>query len=81
MGREHVGKNELQSYLESELHKFGACNGYRVSAVTKLETPDAEGCNWVPKITLASDGKKPRDPCASIAERIVAQARKRFNLA
>lgn len=81
MSRERVEKNELQSYLETELHKFGECNGYRVSAITKLVTPDAEGCNWAPRITLASDGKKPRDPCASIAERIVAEARKRFNLA
>ncbi len=81
MGRELVNEKALQSHLESELHRHQECNRYRVTSVTKLQSPDAEGCNWVPTITTESGSRNVRDPCVEIAERIVAEARKKFNLA
>ena len=80
MSREAISENALRTYLEGELHKFQECNRYRVTGVTKLQSPDAEGCNWSPTITLESGSRNVRDPCVEIAERIVAEARTRFNL-
>jgi len=81
MSRESISEASLQAHLESELHKFQECNRYRVTAIVKLQSPDAEGCNWSPTITTESGSRNVRDPCMEIAERIVAEARKRFNLA
>ena len=81
MSRELVSEDALRAHLEGELHKFQECNRYRVTGITKLQAPDAEGCNWSPRISIGSGGKSSRDPCASIAERIVDEARRKFNLA
>jgi len=81
MDRELLTEKALQLHLESELHKFQECNRYRVTGVARLQTHDAEGSNWSPTITTESGSRNVRDPCVEIAERIVADARKRFNLA
>ncbi len=81
MGRELIDEKALRSYLETELHKHQECNRYRVAGVVRLQSADAEGCNWSPTITAESGSRNVRDPCVEIAERIVAEARERFNLA
>lgn len=81
MNREVVSEGALIAYLEGELHTFQECNRYRVTGITRLQSPDAEGCNWSPRITTESGSRNVRDPCVAISERIVAEARKRFNLA
>ena len=81
MSRELISVAALQTYLESELHKHQECNRYRVAGVARLQSPDAEGCNWSPTVTRESGSRNVRDPCVEIAERIVAEARKGFNLA
>lgn len=78
MARQLVNEKTLQAYLETELHKSEACNGYRVARIVKLQTPDAEGCNWSPRFVLDSIG--PGDRGAGVAESIVAEARKDYNL-
>ena len=80
MGRESISGDALRAYLESELHRFQECNHYHVTRIARLQTPDAEGCNWSPVITTESGSRNVRDPCVEIAERIVTDARARFSL-
>ncbi len=81
MGREIISEEALIAYLEGEFHKFQECNHYRVTSIARLQTPDSEGCNWSPRITTEAGSRNLRDPCVEISERIVAEARNRFNLA
>lgn len=81
MSRELISEDALKAYIETELHKHRECNSHRVKGIARLQAPDAEGCNWSPTLDIGPRGGKAQDPCAGIAERIVGEARKKFNLA
>lgn len=79
MERELVTEEQLLAFLNKELAKYEDSESYRFDSIGyRLVEPDPEGCNWsTPQ--LRGSGV-PLEPIVPIAERIVGEARRRYNL-
>jgi hypothetical protein len=79
MERTFVSVEELLSILNSELSKYEEFKNCRFETPPmKLLMPDEDGCNWstikIRYVGISTEAGRP------VVERIVAQARKKFNI-
>ncbi|MGQ0546071.1 MAG: hypothetical protein ACT4P3_12175 [Betaproteobacteria bacterium] len=58
---------------------YPGCEAVTCREVTRLDKPDAEGCNWPRTLFLDSAGASPEDYVPAYAA-IVEEGRKAFNL-
>ncbi|NPU86291.1 MAG: hypothetical protein HPY65_17565 [Syntrophaceae bacterium] len=79
MERKLVSEKELVNILNNELRKNEDSEGYSFDGgVLKLKEPDETGCNWS-RVKLRGSGV-PIKPMAMVAERIVSEAKKKYNV-
>ena len=68
----------VYQYLNAEIHKYEECAPCQIEGIMRLRGTDESGCNWSGP-GLRSSGQH-SDVCLPIAERVVAEAMKKFNL-
>jgi hypothetical protein len=78
MSRQSVDEKWLLDYLNAEIHRHEECATCQFSGIMRLRGTDESGCNWSPP-WLRSSGQ-PSEVCLPIAQRVVAEAMKKFNL-
>ncbi len=78
MERTTVTEKELLAYLNKELEKAGPHEGCFFESLVRLRVDDRGGCNWASAYVKCSGGNG--DVCSPAAERIVDQAKAKFNL-
>jgi hypothetical protein len=78
MERTQVTENELLVYLNKELEKAGHQEQCHFDYIIRLKLDDRTGCNWAYANMKCSGA--PGNACPPYAEKIVAEARARFNL-
>lgn len=78
--RELVTSKELKTYLTAELKKVKGCDGCTIGRILRYQQPDDDGCNWSDNVIVSSGGDISPDYLLPHVQRIVAEARKRFNL-
>lgn len=78
MERKMVSEKELLSYLNQELQKIGQLENYRFNAIVRMKIEYRSGCNWASATIQSCEGKEAACPLA--AERIVDEAKARFNV-
>jgi hypothetical protein len=78
MGRILITEKELVKILNNELGKVEDSGGYNFTHVMRLRDQDKNGCNWT-EASLAGSGV-PVKPMVPVAERIVFEAKKKYNL-
>lgn len=79
MERQLVSEIELIKILNAELAKYEECKNCHFDAPpVRLVEPDKDGCNWS-TIYLRCSGV-PAEICAPFSERIVLDAKKKYNL-
>lgn len=82
MERKLISEEELLSILNSQLSKYEECKDCRFDTPPlKLVELDKDGCNWS-TINMRCSGIPPEISkiCRSFAERIVFEARKKYNI-
>lgn len=79
MERKIISEEELLSILNNELSKYEECRNCRFdNPPLKLMEPDKDGCNWS-TIYMRCSGVS-SDICWQFADRIVFEARKKYNI-
>lgn len=79
--RESVSRERLLAIMNEELAKHDLCEDCRFQGpIYQLQEIDETECNWPRDITLRCSGRS-TEPCEEVASRIVADARRRYNLA
>lgn len=78
-GREEISREELLIRLSALIQTCEGCENVRVVEVTKLDTPDKDGCNWSSSIVLEAPGVEPVVYALAYAQMIVT-ARETWNL-
>lgn len=78
MRRQFVDEKWLREYLNTEIHRHKQCAPCQIGGIMQLRGTDESGCNWSPPC-LRSSGQ-PSALCLPIAQRVVAEAMKKFNL-
>lgn len=78
MPKQLVTREELAAWLTNELRKVEDCEECSVGGIVALREPDPTGCNWSDGVILS--GGAPAEYVMPHLQRIVAQARERFNL-
>ncbi|MGV1100823.1 hypothetical protein ACUUL3_15605 [Thiovibrio sp. JS02] len=78
MERTLVSEKELLSYLNKELQRAGQLEECRFDAIVRMRIDDRSGCNWASATVCC--GQATGNVCPPAAERIVNEAKKRFNL-
>lgn len=78
MNRETLPDAELLGWLNSEIATHSGCDDCRFTSVTRLLENDDDGCNWSSANLRCSGG--PVDPCRTVANAVLANARSHFNL-
>jgi serine/threonine protein kinase len=71
---------ELGAILTSTLQQVEDCEECSIDTVTPLLHPDEDGCNWSNVVHVQSGGDVAADYIGPHVQRIVAEARKRYNL-
>ena len=79
MSKELVTADQLANWITTELQKVEGCQYCKITGVTPLREPDSEGCNWSDSVTVSSGGV-PADYFMPPVQRIILEARKKFNL-
>lgn len=77
MERKPVTEKELLSFLNAELKKAGVGEELYFESLVRLRVDDRDGCNWA---SANLKGCNPPGNCPPEAEKIVSEARERFNL-
>ncbi|MBI3653683.1 MAG: hypothetical protein HY231_21840 [Acidobacteria bacterium] len=80
MSRTLVTISELTAYLTGELRKVEDCQQCSISRVLAYQQPDEDGCNWSPDVIVSYSPDVAKEYVIPHVQRIVAEARKRFNL-
>lgn len=78
--REIVIIQELTAYLTSELQKVRDCEGCSIHGILPYQQPDEDGCNRSDNVWVSTGGDMPAEYVKPHVQRIVAEARNRFNL-
>lgn len=78
MERTVVSEKELLSFLNKELRKIGQHENFRFDSITRMNLEDRTGCNWSSATIQSAEGKA--NVCPTDAERIVIEAKARFNV-
>ena len=78
MQRTLVSPEDLLKWLNSQLSNFEECTNCHFNPVQELREENEQGCNWSLPWLICS-GVSTR-VCQPIANRIVAQARGKFNV-
>ena len=78
MNRQLVDEEWLCNYLNTEILKHEECVDCNFSGIMMLRGTDESGCNW--SFPYVSCSGKLSEVCSPIAQRVVAEAMKRFNL-
>jgi len=78
MSRQFVAEKWLRDYLNTEIHRHKECAPCQFGGIMRLRGTDESGCNWSPPY-LRSSGQL-SGVCLPIAQRVVAEAMKKFNL-
>lgn len=78
MEKKLVSEQELLSFLNSELKKTGLGENCYFESLTRLRVDDRNGCNWAYANLKSSD--KSALTCRSAADKIVDNAREKYNL-
>jgi len=78
MNRQFVDEKWLRDYLNDEIHWHKECEPCQFGGIMRLRETDESGCNWFPPY-LRSSGQ-PSEICLPIAQRVVAEAMKKYNL-
>ena len=76
--RDTVAAEWLEAHLNSEILKFESCSACEITGIMQLGPPDDAGCNWA-YATLRCSGE-PAALCRAIAERVIDEAKTKFNL-
>ena len=76
--RQLVSEERLRDYLNTEIHKHEECAPCQIGGITRLRGTDESGCDWSPP-RLRFSGQ-PSEVCLPIADRVVVEAMKKFNL-
>jgi phosphoglycerate dehydrogenase-like enzyme len=74
-----LGRADLLARLTALMQSCEGCDNVRVVDVTRLDKPEAGGCNWSTTLVLAPGGVAPEVYALAYAQVIVA-ARKGWNL-
>lgn len=77
MERTQVTEKELLSFLNKELQKAGQHEDSFFESVIRMKIDDRTGCNWASAVVKSSEGM---EVCPPDAERIVNEAKAKFNL-
>ncbi len=78
MERTLVTESELLAFLNKELEKAGHHEQCLFDYIIRLRVDDRTGCNWAYADMKCSGASE--KSCPPYAEKIVAEARARFNL-
>lgn len=78
MSRQFVDEDWLRNYLNTEIHRYEECAPCQFGGIMRLRGTDGSGCNWSSPC-LRSSGQ-PSEVCLPFAQRVVAEAMKKFNL-
>jgi hypothetical protein len=78
MERKLVSEKELLCFLNTELKKTGQHENCRFDSVIRMRIDDRTGCNWA-SATLQC-GEELGNICPLDAERIITEAKARFNV-
>lgn len=78
MERRLVTESELLAFLNKELEKDGGHEQCHFDYIIRLKIDDRTGCNWA--YANMKCGSATEGTCPPYAEKIVAEARARFNL-
>lgn len=78
MARKTLPAAELLGWLNSEIATQTECDDCRFTSVTRLLEKDDDGCNWSSANFRCSG--RPVEPCRTVANAILANARSRFDL-
>ena len=79
MSRRLVSREELRSWMNAELKKFEGCEDCEFGGVTPLQQPDETGCNWSDSMYIRTGGV-PQETFQPAVQKIIAEARRHFNL-
>lgn len=79
MNRAVISKEELQTWLTTEIRKFEGCKECSFGGVIPIRQPDEFGCNWSAGIVLRVTGVPP-EIYRPAFEIVVAEARRKFNI-
>src|SRR4051812_25114551 len=74
-----VNESELVAWLSAQFQTYPECSTVTVEKVTRLDVPDAEGCNWSRTLILRTGGVSPRVYVHAYAA-IIEKGRKAFIL-
>ena len=77
--RPRLSRDELHTRLSALIRSCEGCENVAVTATTRLDRPDAEGCNWSPSIVLDPKGTSPELYSLAYAS-VIAMARASWNL-
>ena len=78
MARQIVSEEELRNWMDAEIKKHDVCADCHFGGIMELQGTDATGCNWSEPMLSCSG--QPTAICVPVARRVIAEARKRFNL-
>ena len=73
-----LSRDELLKQLTAQFQMCVGCEEVSVVSVTRLDTPDAQGCNWSSSVVLATGGVPPEVYGLAYAS-VIASARNTWN--
>jgi len=73
-----VSQEYLLSWMNSQIAKYDKCTNCHFTSILILSERDEGGCNWS-SVNLRCSGD-PIDVCRPIAQRVVDEAKKKFNV-
>jgi hypothetical protein len=77
--RPALSPDELLQRLTALLRTHEGCGNARVVALTRLDAPDREGCNWSSSLVLDAGGAPPEVYALAYAA-MIGEARRAWNL-
>ena len=80
MPRIVVAKEELQTWLTTEIRKVEGCEECSFGGIVRLRESDEFGCNWSDDIVLRATDVPP-EIYKPAATKVMVEARSKFNIA
>lgn len=71
-------RDELLSWMNSQLSNYDECNDCAFTSIFELAEPDQDGCNWSVGNLRCSGA--PAVVCTPVATMVARDARAKFNL-
>lgn len=87
--RESVSREQLLAIMNEELAKHGVCEDCQIDGPIRLldgpirirlQEADETGCNWSEDVTTRCSGRSVTRQCYQAVGRVVADARRRYNI-